>query len=98
MTTLDVRGEMCPYPAMKARAALKKLPRGECLSVLTDHAPALSTVPWEGAGLGFDSEITIIGPGEWRIDLTRTAEPIDRQQALASIARRAAELTGEGAN
>ena len=61
---IDVRGEMCPYPAMKAREALKKLPAGERLELITDHAPALSTVPWEGAKLGFLSEIAPGGPGE----------------------------------
>ena len=27
-TQLDVRGEICPYPMMKASEALKKLPAG----------------------------------------------------------------------
>lgn len=93
MVELDVRGEMCPYPAMKAREALKKLPPGETLEVLTDHAPALSTVPWEGAKLGFRSSIEVVGKGLWRIRLEKAEAPIDTRQALEEIARRAAELT-----
>ncbi len=92
---LDVRGEMCPYPAMKAKEALKKLPKGECLDVLTDHAPALSTVPWEGAKLSFTSEIEVVRNGEWRIHLERAAGALDQKAALARIAECAAALAEE---
>ncbi|WP_322796417.1 sulfurtransferase TusA family protein [Tepidiforma sp.] len=89
---LDVRGEMCPYPAMKAREALGRLPKGEPLEVITDHAPALSTVPWEGAKLNYRSAIEPIGRGVWRIRLEPAEAPIDQRAALAEIAKRAAEL------
>ena len=92
---LDVRGEMCPYPAMKAKDALKKLPQGEFLDVLTDHAPALSTVPWEGAKLNFTSEIEVARNGEWRIHLERAVRKVDQGVLLGEISRRANELTAE---
>jgi tRNA 2-thiouridine synthesizing protein A len=66
---LDVRGEICPYPMMKASDALKKLPKGETLEVLTDHAPALSTIPWEAAKHGYKASIQRVGSPEWRITL-----------------------------
>jgi tRNA 2-thiouridine synthesizing protein A len=66
---LDVRGEICPYPMMKASEQLKKLPNGETLEVLTDHAPALSTIPWEAAKLGYRANIERVGSPEWRITL-----------------------------
>jgi tRNA 2-thiouridine synthesizing protein A len=66
---LDVRGEICPYPMMKASEALKKLPQGESLLVLTDHAPALSTIPWEAAKQGFRATIERVGSPEWLITL-----------------------------
>ncbi len=66
---LDVRGEICPYPMMQASAALKKLPRGESLQVLTDHAPALSTIPWEAAKHGYRATIERVGSPEWLITL-----------------------------
>jgi tRNA 2-thiouridine synthesizing protein A len=66
---LDVRGEICPYPMMKASEALKKLPAGESLQVVTDHAPALSTIPWEAAKQGFKATIERTGSPEWRITL-----------------------------
>jgi tRNA 2-thiouridine synthesizing protein A len=92
---LDVRGEMCPYPAMKAKEAMQKLGSDDTIDLLTDHAPALSTVPWEGAKLGFKADVTVERPGEWRIHLERAEAPIDQKAALAAISQRAAELAGE---
>src|SRR5260370_30824903 len=70
---LDVRGEICPYPMMKASDALKKLPHGESLQVLTDHAPALSTIPWEAAKHGFRASIERVGSPEGLIPLVPVA-------------------------
>jgi tRNA 2-thiouridine synthesizing protein A len=70
---LDVRGETCPYPMMKASEALKKLPGGESLQVITDHAPALSTIPWEAAKHGYRATIERIGSPEWLITLIPAA-------------------------
>lgn len=69
---LDVRGEICPYPMMKAVQALKKLaPEDDGLQVITDHAPALDTIPTQAARLGFQTEIEETGTPEWRITITR---------------------------
>ena len=71
---LDVRGEICPYPMMKTASALKKLPKDEqALEVVTDHAPALETIPTQAARLGFQTTIEETDASEWRIVLTRTA-------------------------
>ena len=64
-----MRGEICPYPMMKASEALKKLPQNETLQVLTDHAPALSTIPWEAAKHGYRATIERVGSPEWLITL-----------------------------
>jgi hypothetical protein len=37
--------------------------------VLTDHAPALSTIPWEAAKHGYRATIERIGSPEWLITL-----------------------------
>ncbi len=69
---LDVRGEICPYPMMRTASALKKLPGDESvLEVVTDHPPALETIPTQAARLGFRTDIEEIGTSEWRIMITR---------------------------
>jgi len=69
---LDVRGEICPYPMMKTVQALKKLGTDEtALIVLTDHAPALDTIPTQATRLGFSVSIEETGSPEWQITLTR---------------------------
>jgi TusA-related sulfurtransferase len=57
---------------MKTVQALKKLQAGETgLEVLTDHAPALETIPTQAARLGFSTRIEQTLASEWRILLTR---------------------------
>lgn len=69
---LDVRGEICPYPMMKTVQALKKLgPNETGLEVITDHAPALDTIPTQAVRLGYAVAIEETGSPEWRITLTR---------------------------
>lgn len=72
---LDVRGEICPYPMMKTVQALKKLSASDAgLEVITDHAPALETIPTQAVRLGYDVAITETGSPEWTITLTRQAK------------------------
>ena len=83
---LDVRGEICPYPMMQAVAALKKLsPNQDTLEVLTDHAPALTTIPWEAAKMGFEADIEEQGGADWRITLTRSDAARDPQAVMARL-------------
>jgi TusA-related sulfurtransferase len=69
---------------MKAAEALKKLPKGESLQVLTDHAPALSTIPWEAAKHGFRASIERVGAPEWLITL-EPAEGLSQAQLVADL-------------
>lgn len=66
---LDVRGEVCPYPMMKAVAAMKKLKGAEEVVVITDHAPCLETIPPQAPKHGYRSEIVETGSPEWTITL-----------------------------
>lgn len=68
---LDGRGEICPYPQVKTVAALKKLDPSDQLEVLTDHPPALETVPAQAARLGYVADISEVGPAEWCIVLRK---------------------------
>lgn len=69
---LDVRGEICPYPMMKTNETLDGDQKGvQTLDVITDHPPALSTVPPQAMKRGYEVEIDEIGAGEWRIRLSK---------------------------
>jgi TusA-related sulfurtransferase len=75
--TLDVRGEICPYPMMRTVSELKKMKADEpVLEVVTDHAPALDTIPTQAARLGFDTQVEESGGSEWRLVLTRVGPPL----------------------
>jgi len=43
--TVDVRGEICPYPDMKTMVALKKMKKGEILEVLMDYPLSIERIP-----------------------------------------------------
>jgi tRNA 2-thiouridine synthesizing protein A len=69
---LDVRGEICPYPMLKTNEMLDGNPKGvQILDVLTDHPPALSTVPPQAMKRGYEVEIDELGAGEWRLRLSK---------------------------
>jgi TusA-related sulfurtransferase len=88
---LDVRGEICPYPMMKASEALKKLPAGETLSVVTDHAPALSTIPWEAAKFGYRANIERDG-SEWRILLEPATAGLSQMDIVKDLGQQLAAV------
>ncbi len=69
---LDVRGEICPYPMMKTNELLDRDQKGvKVLDVLTDHPPALSTVPPQAMKRGYEVEIDELGVSEWRLRLSK---------------------------
>ena len=67
---LDVRGEVCPYPMLKAVEAMKKLNGREEVVVVTDHAPCLETIPPQAPRLGYTYSVAETGSPEWTITLT----------------------------
>ena len=69
---LGVRGEICPYPMLKTNELLDGDQKGiQVLDVLTDHPPALSTVPPQAMKRGYEVEIDELGAGEWRMRLSK---------------------------
>jgi len=86
---LDVRGEICPYPMMRTVEALGRLAPGEVLEVLTDHPPALATIPWEAARRGFAVEVESVGPGQWRLTLRPAGGSVDPARAVQEVLRKA---------
>mgnify|MGYP001135287859 CR=1 FL=1 len=67
---LDVRGEICPYPMLKTNKELDAVNSPE-LTVLTDHSPALMTIPPQAIKRGYSCEIEETSQGEWIIKLTK---------------------------
>ena len=67
---LDVRGEICPYPMLKTNKELDAVNSPE-LKVLTDHSPALMTIPPQAIKRGYSCEIEETSQGEWSIKLTK---------------------------
>ena len=43
--TLDVCGEICPYPDVNTMATLKKMEKGEVLEVLLDYPLSVERLP-----------------------------------------------------
>ena len=89
---IDVRGEICPYPMMKTAEALKELDGEESLEVLTDHAPALGTIPWEAAKNGYATTIEGAADSEWRLTLRKTDKDAKPQELLANLQQQLAAL------
>jgi len=86
---LDVRGEICPYPMLKAMEALPRLAPGEALEVLTDHPPALQTIPAYTSRLGYRSRIEEVAPGLWKVI-------VEKGQAASPAAAPAGQAGREG--
>jgi TusA-related sulfurtransferase len=62
---------------MRTVSELKKMRADEpVLEVVTDHAPALDTIPTQAARLGFDTQVEESGGSEWRLVLTRVGPPL----------------------
>ena len=68
---LDLRGEICTYPMLKTNEELDANKNIDILEVITDHSPALSTIPPQALKRGYDVEIDEIDNTEWKITLTK---------------------------
>jgi TusA-related sulfurtransferase len=72
MRTLDVRGEICPYPLFEAKAAMGHLAAGGRLEVLIDYPLALDNITrWATSAGHVVVEVSEVGRSEWRIVLER---------------------------
>tara|TARA_B100000749_G_C18213341_1_gene376986 strand:+ start:387 stop:617 length:231 start_codon:yes stop_codon:yes gene_type:complete len=70
--TLDVRGEICPYPMLKTNKQLDEItPDIEILNVITDHPPSLMTIPPQAVKRGYVCDIEEISQGEWKLHLVK---------------------------
>ena len=70
--TVDVKGEVCPFPWVKAKKSLNKLQVGQVLRIVGDHGPALKNIPRNFADEGqtvLNAEPT--GEVDWEIVVRR---------------------------
>lgn len=72
---IDVRGEVCPFPMMKAVEHMKKAQAGEIINMLIDDPAALDNIPVQAKRLGWEWEVEQMSSPdpEWRMTLRRKA-------------------------
>ena len=81
--TIDVQGQICPYPAIEIKLALKRLAEGQALEVLTDYEPTVrTTVPALCERAGYPFEVTEIRRNAWRV-LIRKGRRSNREECCA---------------
>ena len=85
--TLDLRGEVCPYPLRQTKKEVKKMPCGTEVEVIVDCPPAVKNLSkWaENAGHSV-VEALDLGPAEWMVVLKTCGDGA----SFVSIARAAA--------
>ena len=66
--TLDVRGDVCPYPDVKTQKKVKKMKSGEILEVLLDYPLSAERIPRSVEKMGHEVlKVDKTGTSEWRI-------------------------------
>lgn len=66
--TLDCRGEVCPYPDVKSKRAVKKLKSGEVLEILIDYPLSAERIPETIKSMGEEViSVEKVGNSEWKI-------------------------------
>jgi TusA-related sulfurtransferase len=43
--TINVKGDVCPFPWVKSKKALANMQIGQVLKIILDHAPAVENIP-----------------------------------------------------
>jgi TusA-related sulfurtransferase len=71
---LDLRGSTCPGPTGDTLAALKKLPAGATLVVISDYLPARQTIPRLVEQKGCSWQITEDDGKIFRMEITKGGE------------------------
>ena len=67
-STVDIKGEHCPFTFVRSKLALEKIASGEVLEILTDHKPATENVPRSMENEGHTVlEVAKINETDWRI-------------------------------
>lgn len=70
--SIDVKGQVCPYPLIETRNALKELSANQILEVITDNEPSVrETIPLLCEKKGYPNEVTAVND-YWRVLIRKT--------------------------
>jgi len=70
--TIDVKGQVCPYPLIETRNALKALEKDGLLEILTDNEASVSeTIPMLCNKKNYPCE-SVQAEGYWRVFIRKT--------------------------
>ncbi|AFA39057.1 putative redox protein, regulator of disulfide bond formation [Pyrobaculum oguniense TE7] len=65
---LDLKGRVCPYPQLATLRAIRALPPGSTLEVITDNPPSCENVPAVARREGKEVlGVFEVEPGVWKI-------------------------------
>jgi len=77
---IDVRGRICPYPALAVKKALRDMGRRRVLEVLIDYEPTVTTtLPGFCRRAGLRMEAAPDGERSWRVRIEKP-RPATRQE------------------
>jgi len=66
--SLDLRGEVCPYPDVKSKRKVKKMKSGEVLELIIDYPLSAERVPETMKSMGHEVlSVEKTGTSEWVI-------------------------------
>jgi TusA-related sulfurtransferase len=68
---LDMRGEVCPGPLVKAVEAMRTADENQQIEIVTDFIPAVLNVTNASLKQGWNISVQRLDPGEWKMILTR---------------------------
>ena len=71
MMELDLRGNICPGPTADTLSALKTLPSGGKLAIITDYLPARQTIPRLLDERGYSWQMTEDDGNTFRIEIVK---------------------------
>jgi TusA-related sulfurtransferase len=69
---VDVRGEVCPSPLIKAMEAMKNADDDQSVEIATDFSPAVLAISNAALKNEWDIEIKSVGSNSWKVLLTRS--------------------------
>ena len=68
--SLDVRGQVCPYPELLTLRALQSLASGDCLEIVLDNPTSLRDVPLAIEKRGYGKpDISSVNKLTWKITI-----------------------------